>query len=99
MDKTAAKKVLVGDIVNTGEGTLDETADALLERIAAFFGECAGADDFCGLSIDETRDADGCLTSLKLVPCDLVGGEPCRREGRFAIATTSDIRALTPIAH
>ena len=80
-----AKKTIIGDIVDTQGGTLDATADALLERIAAFFGECVGGDSFCGLSIDETRDDNGQLTSIKLVACDLVNGEPVRREGRFRL--------------
>lgn len=83
MDKEQAKAALMGDLEKAGT-TLDETADAMLERIATFFGECVGGNTFCGLSIDETRDANGLLTSLKLVPCDLLNGEPVRREGKFA---------------
>ena len=85
MDAAEAKKTIVGDIIDT-TGTLDATADALLLRIAAFFGECVSNEAFCGLSIDETRDDQGQITSLKLVPCDLVGDEPVRREGRFSLA-------------
>lgn len=64
-------------------GSMDAAADELIVRIGRFFGECAGGDSFCGLSIDETRNAEGILTSLKLVPCDMIGGEPVRREGKF----------------
>lgn len=82
MNQQQAKAEVIGNIENT-DGSLDATADALLARIAAFFGECAGGDTFCGLSIDETRNEAGLLTSLKLVACDLVNGEPVRREGKF----------------
>jgi hypothetical protein len=84
MNAAEAKKAVVGDIIDT-TGTLDATADALILRVAQFFGECVRDEAFCGLSIDETRDATGKLTSMKLVPCDLRGGEPERREGRFAL--------------
>lgn len=59
--------------------TIDETADSLLMRVAAFFGECISDDTFCGLSLDEVRDADGKIQGLQLVACDSVGGEPVRR--------------------
>jgi hypothetical protein len=84
MNTQEAKTALIGEIEDTGDGSLDATADAMLERIGKFFGECVGSETFCGFSIDETRDASGQLTSLKLVPCDLVDGEPVRREGKFA---------------
>lgn len=76
-----AKQKLVDAAGNVGENasSLDEAADALLERVATFFGECVGGSTFCGLGIDELRDENGLLLSLRLVPCDLVSGEPVRR--------------------
>jgi hypothetical protein len=65
--------------VGENASSLDQAADSLLERVAAFFGECVGGDTFCGLSIDELRDENGKLLSLRLVPCDIVSGEPVRR--------------------
>lgn len=59
--------------------TLDQAADALITRVGRFFGECVGDESFCALSIDEKRDQTGKLLYLKLVPCDMVGGEPARR--------------------
>lgn len=75
-------------------GSADAAADELIVRVGRFFGECAGGDTFCGLSIDETRSADGLLTSLKLVPCDLVNGEPVRREGKFRNPQLAIARAV-----
>jgi hypothetical protein len=83
MNKTEALQTLKGDI--PAGTTLDQAADALLERVAAFFGECAADEAFCGLSVDETRDRDGKLQSIKLVACDMVNDEPVRREGKFAL--------------
>lgn len=79
-----AKAELVAAAGDVGERTnsLDATADALLTRVAQFFGECVGGDTFCGLGIDEARDENGVLLSLQLVPCDLVSGEPVRRVAR-----------------
>lgn len=76
-----AKQKLVDAAGDVGENasSLDQAADALLERVAAFFGECVGGNTFCGLSIDELRDENGKLLSLRLVPCDLVSGDPVRR--------------------
>lgn len=79
-----AKQALIDAAGDVGDNakSLDEAADALLARVAAFFGECVGGDTFCGLSIDETRDENGLLQSLRLVPCDLKAGEPVRRVAR-----------------
>lgn len=85
MNYTEAKAEIIGKVEDKAD-TLDEMADALIVRVAKFFGECVQADTFCGLSIDENRDAHGQIKSLTLVACDLVGGEPVRREGRFALA-------------
>lgn len=85
MDMTQAKAEIVGNIKDN-TGTLDAAADALILRVAQFFGECVQADTFCGLSIDESRDAHGQIKSLTLVACDMVGEEPVRREGRFSLA-------------
>jgi hypothetical protein len=84
MDKAQAKGQLVSAAGDVGDNadSLDKAADALLARVAAFFGECVGGDTFCGLAIDEVRNAHGQLAGLTLVPCDLVGGEPVRRVGR-----------------
>lgn len=80
-----AKQKLVaaaGDVGEHGK-SLDEAADALLLRVAAFFGECVGSGpDFCGLGIDEERDEEGKLLSLRLVACDLVNDQPVRRVAR-----------------
>lgn len=84
MDLSEAKQAVIGKIEDTG-GNLDAAADALILRVAQFFGECASEETFCGLSIDETRDSAGRLKSLSLVACDLIGDEPVRREGRFAL--------------
>ena len=84
MDKIEAKDKIMAAAGEVGDNakSLDAAADALLERVATFFGECVGGDTFCGLSIDEVRGEDGKLQSLKLVACDLVNGEPVRREVR-----------------
>lgn len=84
MDTAEAKNRIVTAAGDVGEnaGSLDQAADALLERVAAFFGECVGGSTFCGLSIDEVRNEQGVLQSLSLVACDLVDGEPVRRVGR-----------------
>lgn len=60
----------------------DQSCIDLMDRVAAFFGECASNPDFCGLSVDELRDVDGNLLSLRLVPCDMVGEDAVRRVGR-----------------
>lgn len=62
--------------------TLDQLADDALNRVAAFIGECVSAESFCGLAVDEMRDEDGKLLSLRLVPCDLVADESVRRVGK-----------------
>lgn len=76
-----AKQAIISAAGNIGENaaSLDQAADALLERVATFFGECVGGDTFCGLAVDEQRDANGLLQSIRFVACDLVGGEPARR--------------------
>lgn len=83
MNTEQALNAIKGDLPK--DATLDAAADALLERVATFFGECAADEAFCGLSIDETRDSDGKLQSIKLVACDMVNGEPERREGKFTL--------------
>lgn len=62
--------------------TLDQLADDTLNRVAAFIGECVGVNTFCGFSVDEARDENGMLLSLRLVPCDTISGAPVRRVGR-----------------
>jgi hypothetical protein len=62
--------------------SLDQLADDTITRVARFLGECVGGDTFCGISVDEMRDENGLLLSLRLVPCDTVNGEPVRRVGR-----------------
>ena len=62
--------------------SLDQLADATLERIAEFFGECVNAPDFCGFAVDEVRDENKVLLSLTLVACDTVSGEAVRRVKR-----------------
>lgn len=68
----------------TPEGqTLDQLADNTFARVAAFIGECVGGDTFCGFSVDETRDENGLLLSLRLTPCDKDAmGEAVRRVGK-----------------
>lgn len=66
----------------TVSASFDLACESMMSRVAAFFGECSTAPGFCGLSIDETRDLDGRLTSLRFVPCDLVCDQPVRRERR-----------------
>lgn len=84
LTKADAKAALIDAAGNVGDNaaSLDKAADALLERTAAFFGECVGGDTFCGLSVDEVRDGNGLLLSIRFVACDLVSGEPVRRVGR-----------------
>lgn len=82
MNTTDAKKVIVDAAEGKGDNTLDEAADELIKRIGQFFGECVGGDTFCGLAIDETRDENGLLLSLRLVACDLINDEPARRVAR-----------------
>lgn len=62
--------------------SLDDLAEATLERIAEFFGECVSEASFCGFSVDEVRDENKRLMSLRLVACDTVDGEPVRRVSR-----------------
>jgi len=84
MNMDEAKATLVGEVEN-GDNTLDGMADALLQKVGAFVGECVGGDSFCGFSVDESRDDNGILTSIKLVACDNINGEPVRREGKFRL--------------
>lgn len=84
MNMQEAKATLIGQVEN-GDSTLDGMADALLQRVAEFVGECVGGDSFCGFSIDETRDENGILQGIKLVACDNINGEPVRREGKFRL--------------
>jgi len=67
------------EALTSGDVTLDQAADAILMRVAKFFGECVASPEFCALGVDEKRDATGKLQYLRLVPCDLVAGEPARR--------------------
>lgn len=70
------------DVAPAGQ-TLDDLADNTLTRVAAFIGECAGGDTFCGFSVDEMRDENGLLLSLRLVACDKDAlGEAVRRIGK-----------------
>jgi hypothetical protein len=69
-----AKQALTND-----DRTLDEAADAILLRVARFFGECVAEESFCALGVDEKRDANGKLLYLRLVPCDDIAGVPARR--------------------
>jgi hypothetical protein len=62
--------------------SLDDMADALITRVGKFFGECVAHPDFAGLSVDEERNEDGQLISLRMVPCDNVGGNMSRRAKR-----------------
>jgi hypothetical protein len=64
------------------DNPFDAACMELMSRVAAFFGECASTPDFSGVSIDEMRDGDGKLLSLRLVPTDLVNDEPVRRVSR-----------------
>ena len=64
------------------ENPFDSACMDMMSRVAAFFGEAASCPTFCGLSVDEMRDEDGKLLSLRLVPCDLVNDEPVRRVGK-----------------
>jgi hypothetical protein len=82
LNSQEAKQLIVNAAGPSPDDSLDATADALLLRVAQFFGECVGGDTFCGLSIDEMRDENGLLQSLRLVPCDIKDGEPVRRVGR-----------------
>lgn len=68
--------------LTAGDKTLDAAADALLIRVAKFFGECVASPEFCALGVDEKRDQSGKLLYLKLVPCDDKGGIPERRVAR-----------------
>ena len=77
MDVDAAKQALTG-----GDATLDAAADAILLRVAKFFGECVSDPQFCAVSVDERRDSEGRLLSITLVPCDDAGGQPARRTPR-----------------
>ena len=74
MTEAEAKEALTSD-----DKTLDAAADAILVRVAKFFGECVADADFCALGIDEKRDTNGKLLYLRLVPCDMVGSVPARR--------------------
>ena len=74
MDMNEARAELTAD-----DKTLDQAADALLVRVAKFFGECVADESFCALGVDEQRDANGKLLWLRLVPCDEIDGIPVRR--------------------
>ena len=80
-----AKQSIIATAGDVGDNasSLDAAADALLLRVSAFFGECVGGSSFCGLAIDETRDANGLIQSLRLVACDIdKQGEAVRRVGK-----------------
>lgn len=81
MDAQEAKEVLMTAASDSGANA-DQLADALLERVAQFFGKCLGGDTFCAFSIDEVTDENGLPLSLRIVPCDLVSGEAVRRVAR-----------------
>ena len=89
MNSVEAKTARVGESHDTGDGNLDAFADALLLKMAQFVGECIGdgTTDFCGFSYDEVRDPDGRLTSVKIVPCDMIDGDPIRREAKAKAET------------
>lgn len=74
MDLSAARAAL-----NGGDTSLDNVADAVLTRVAQFLGECVATPSFCALGVDEKRNSQGQVQYLRLVPCDLVGGQPARR--------------------
>jgi hypothetical protein len=74
MDLQAARAAL-----NGGDTSLDNVADAVLTRVAQFFGECVATPNFCALSVDVKRNSLGQPQYLRMVPCDLVGGQPARR--------------------
>lgn len=76
MNRDEAKMKFTGEKPSQ---TLDEFADAMLERVAAFFGECVGSPDFCGFNIEEKRDAEGGLLSLTIIPTDMIAGTAARR--------------------
>ena len=60
-------------------GSLEALADSLLQRVAKFFGEAMSVPEFCGISCEETRGPDGGIISLKLIACDMVGGNSAKR--------------------
>ena len=65
--------------ITEGDKTLDALADALLQRVAQFMGECVQADSFCGVATEVKRDQNGSIQCLMLIPCDDVNGDPVRR--------------------
>lgn len=68
--------------LTANDASLDAMADLVLQRVAKFFGECAGDDSFCAISVDEKRDQNGKLQYLMMVPCDDAAGTPVRRYER-----------------
>ena len=68
--------------LTANDNSLDAMADLVLKRVARFFGECAGDESFCAISVDEKRDANGKLLYLLMTPCDDVAGVPARRWGK-----------------
>lgn len=63
------------------EAARDKALDALLTSVARYVAEAQTNPAFCGTVVGEIRDASGRLLGVRLVACDLVGGEPARRIG------------------
>lgn len=63
--------------LTTGDGPItrdDETTGKLLQSILDIVAECDQVESFAGFQIQEARNAAGLLLSVRLVPCDQVGG-------------------------
>lgn len=52
----------------------DDAAYRLLQNILDAVAECEGDDTFAGFQIQEQRNSEGKLLSVRLVPCDRIGG-------------------------
>lgn len=52
----------------------DAATGKLLQSILDIVAECDQAPEFAGFQIQEARTAAGLLMSVRLVPCDIIGG-------------------------
>ncbi len=53
--------------------------DALMTHIRDYIAEGEKDPEFAGFVIDEQRDSNGLLLSVRIVLCDAVMGNACRR--------------------
>ena len=61
------------------EQARDAGLSMLIDTLAEYIAEAEQNPEYCGMVIDEQRDAGGQLLAIRLVLCDIVGGDVARR--------------------